>query len=463
MTESYRTAYAAQHEPATARLSELRAQGMSRFNAQGFPAPRDEEWRFTPITPLIRSEFAPAGAPGEPLTREQVTRLTFGHPEWPVLVFVNGRLAPELSTVPALPAGTMTTSLAEALVRWPALVEPHLARQVGPDATPFTALNAAFIQDGAFVRIPAGVQLETPIQICFLTSADAGRVMTHPRNLIVVEAGARAALIESYHSVEDGRRQSKTVEGGKGEGEGTAFDHLRPSSTAFDPYFTNAVTEVVLGEGAWLEHARIQRESESAYHIAFSHVLQARESHYRSFALSMGAAISRHNLHTRLDAPETEALLYGLSIGRGEQIVDSHTAIYHDQPDCRSWEVYKAILDGKSRGVFNGKVFVKPEAQKTDAKQTNRTLLLSEEARIDTKPQLEIFADDVKCTHGAAVGYLDELPLFYFRSRGVPAEKARRLLTYAFAAEVLDEVHVDPVRRELVRLVRERLGVVEPL
>jgi Fe-S cluster assembly protein SufD len=333
---------------------------------------------------------------------------------------------------------------------------------VGPEATPFTALNAAFIQDGAFVRIAAGVQLESPIQICFLTSADAGRVMIHPRNLVVVEAGARAALIESYHAVEGGRRQSKTVEDGKAEG-GTAFDRFRPSSTAFDPYFTNAVTEVVLGEGSWLEHARIQRESESAYHIAFSHVLQARESHYRSFALSMGAAISRHNLHTRLDAPDTEALLYGLSIGRGEQIMDNHTAIYHDQPDCRSWEVYKAILDQKSRGVFNGKVFVKPEAQKTDAKQTNRTLLLSEEARIDTKPQLEIFADDVKCTHGAAVGYLDELPLFYFRSRGVPAEKARRFLTYAFAAEVLDEVHVEPVRLELVRLVRERLGVVEPV
>jgi Fe-S cluster assembly protein SufD len=220
---------------------------------------------------------------------------------------------------------------------------------------------------------------------------------------------------------------------------------------------------VVLGKSAWLEHSRIQREHESAYHIAFTHVHQLRESHYRSFSLAMGAAISRHNLHTRLDAPETEALLYGLSIGHGEQLIDHHTAIYHDQPNCRSWEVYKAILDGKSRGVFNGKVFVKPEAQKTDAKQTNRTLLLSDEARIDTKPQLEIFADDVKCTHGAAVGYLDDLPLFYFRSRGVPADQAKRLLTYAFAAEVLDEVHVEPVRLELDRLVRERLGVSEPV
>jgi Fe-S cluster assembly protein SufD len=264
-----------------------------------------------------------------------------------------------------------------------------------------------------------------------VTTADQSERVTHPRNLIVVEAGARASVIESYHAT-----------GGSAP-----------------VYLTNAVTEVVLGESAWLEHSRIQRESERAYHIAFSHVHQARASHYRSFSLSMGGAISRHNLHTRLGAPDTEALLYGLSIADGTQIADSHTAIYHDEPNCRSWEVYKSILDGESRGVFNGKVFVTPEAQKTDAKQTNRTLLLSERARVDTKPQLEIFADDVKCTHGATVGYLDDLPLFYFRSRGIPEESARELLTYAFAAEVLDEIQLAPVRLALEAIVRERLGV----
>ncbi|HEX9895613.1 MAG TPA: Fe-S cluster assembly protein SufD [Gemmatimonadales bacterium] len=441
MTEAYRTAFAAQTEAATPRVGALRAEGIMRFTAQGFPPTRHEEWRFTPITPLTRGVFAPAGAPLVPLTRAQVSQFRFGHPEWPVLVFVNGRFAPELSTLAALPDGSVTGSLAEALARWPALVEPHLARQVGPDATPFTALNAAFIQDGAFIRIRAGAELQDPIQICFVTTEDAAGSMTHPRNLILVEPGARAAVIESYHGPSS-----------------TLLDPPRPPSTV---YFTNAVTEVVLGENAWFEHVRIQRESGTAYHIAFSQVQQAEGSHYRSFTLAMGAAISRHNLHTRLNAPNTEALLYGLTIAQGEELVDNHTAIYHDQPDCRSWEVYKAILDDKSRAVFNGKVFVQPEAQKTDAKQTNRTLLLSDEARVDTKPQLEIFADDVKCTHGAAVGYLDELPLFYFRSRGVPEEQARRLLTYAFAAEVLDEVHVEPVRLELDRLVRERLGVTE--
>jgi Fe-S cluster assembly protein SufD len=224
-------------------------------------------------------------------------------------------------------------------------------------------------------------------------------------------------------------------------------------------YLTNAVTEVVLGENAWMEHPRLQREGEAAYHIAYSHVRQGRDSHYRSFTLSMGAAISRHNLHTRLDAPNTEALLYGLTIAHRDQLVDNHTAIDHVQPDCRSWEVYKAILDDRAHGVFNGKVYVTPEAQKTDAKQTNRALLLSDTARIDTKPQLEIFADDVKCTHGATIGYLDELPLFYFRSRGIPADQSKQLLTYAFAAEVMDEVKVEPVRMELDRLVRQRLGV----
>ena len=412
-------------------LPPLRLAGMSRFEREGFPVARDEEWRFTPITPIARGVFQPATSPAIPFPRAEAEALAYGPGSWPQLVFVNGRFAPEISNTPALPPGVVVLSLAEALARRPELVEPHLGRHVTVDATPFTALNAAFIQDGAFVLVPEGLELGTPIELCFVTTADQHERVTHPRNLIVIGERARAAVIESYHGIGN----SEPV------------------------YLTNAVTEVVLGAHAWLEHSRIQRESETAYHIAFSHVHQSEESHYRSFSLAMGSAISRHNLHTRLGAPETEALLYGLSIAEGKQLADHHTAIFHDEPNCRSWEVYKAILDGESRGVFNGKVFVTPEAQKTDAKQTNRTLLLSEKARVDTKPQLEIFADDVKCTHGATVGYLDDLPLFYFRSRGVPEERAKRLLTYAFAAEVLDEVHVTEVRHALDAIVRERLGV----
>jgi Fe-S cluster assembly protein SufD len=431
--DAYRSAFTAQTDGGFPPwLVPLREAGMHRFVQGGFPSARDEEWRFTPLAPLTRAAFAPATAPGEPVTGSELARFTFGHPEWPALVFVNGRFAPELSTVPGLGVGVITTSLAQALRQHPGLVEPHLGRHAEPGATPFTALNAAFIQDGAFVRIPAGYQARDPILLVFVTSGDQDGRVAHPRSLLVVEPGARVSLVESYLGLREGAR-----------------------------YFTNAVTEVVVGDGAWVEHTRIQRESEAAFHMAFSHVHQGQGSHYRSFTLAMGGALSRHNLRTRLGAPETEALLYGLAIARGDQLVDNHTAIHHDQPACRSWEVYKQILGDRSRGVFNGKVFVKPEAQKTDAKQTNRTLLLSDQARIDTKPQLEIFADDVKCTHGAAVGYLDELPLFYARSRGIPAERARQLLTYAFAAEVLGEVAMEAVRDELDRVVRARLAIRE--
>jgi len=227
--------------------------------------------------------------------------------------------------------------------------------------------------------------------------------------------------------------------------------------SADSSYWTNPVTEVSLGGNAWLEHTRIQREGERAYHTGLTHVDQQRDSHYRSFSLAMGGAIARHNLHARLNDENVETLLYGLYLARREQLVDNHTVIYHDHPNCRSWEVYKGVLDGRSRAVFNGKVFVKPEAQKTDAKQTNRNLLLSDGARVDTKPQLEIFADDVKCTHGATVGQLDDIALFYSRSRGIPSAEAQRLLTYAFAAEVIAEVSLEPVRNELERLLRERL------
>ena len=225
-------------------------------------------------------------------------------------------------------------------------------------------------------------------------------------------------------------------------------------------YWTNPVTRGLGGRaGSWLEHTRIQRESERAYHVGLTHVDQQRDSHYRSFSMAMGGALARHNLHVRLNDENIETLMYGLYLTRGEQVVDNHTAIYHDQPNCRSWEVYKGVLDGRSRAVFNGKVFVQPEAQKTDAKQTNRNLLLSDVAKVDTKPQLEIFADDVKCTHGATVGRLDDVALFYARSRGhTPRRAAERLLTYAFAAEVIEEVALEPVRLELDRLVLERLG-----
>jgi len=411
-------------------LPGVRRAAIERFAAVGFPTSRDEEWRFTPVAPIARAEFRPA-LPGT-VTREALAPFLFGHAEWPQLVFVNGKYAPELSVVPPLPFGVKLGNLASALRRDGALLERHLTRHARPETTPFAALNTAFMRDGALVYVPPGTVLDDPIHLLFVTSPDAGGSVAYPRNLVIVERGARASVVESYVTLAEGAS-----------------------------YFTNAVTEVVSGEDAWTEHTRIQRESERAYHMGFTHVDQARGSHYRSFTLAMGGAIARHNLHVRLNAPGIETLMYGLYLARGEQVVDNHTAIYHDQPNCNSWEVYKGVLSDRARAVFNGKVFVKPEAQKTDAKQTNRNLLLSPTAKVDTKPQLEIFADDVKCTHGATVGFLDPLSLFYLRSRGIPPETAQRVLTYAFAAEVVDEVALAPVREELTRLVLGRLGYTE--
>jgi Fe-S cluster assembly protein SufD len=415
----------AERVSAPAWLAALRAKGAERFAATGYPTSKDEDWRFTPVAPIARAEFAPS-APST-VTAAALAPFIFGQAEWPRLVFVNGRYDASLSTTGSLPAGMTVSSLAEALASDPSL-EQHLGRHVAVDVTPFVAENTAAFADGAVVQVAPNADLGLPVHLVYVTAPGTAGA-SHTRNLIVIGQSARAALIESYVTLGDA-----------------------------DTYLTNVVSEVVVGANAWVEHVRIQRESEKAYHVGLTHVEQARDSHYRNFTFAMGGAISRHDLHVRLNAANVEALMYGLYLGRDEQLVDNHTTIFHDHPDCRSWEVYKGVLDGKSHGVFNGKIFVTPEAQKTDAKQTNRALLLSDTATIDTKPQLEIFADDVKCTHGATVGNLDTLMEFYFRSRGIPAEAARRHLVYAFCAEVIAEVALEPVRTELERLVLDRIN-----
>jgi Fe-S cluster assembly protein SufD len=409
-------------------LEPIRRAAMDRFARTGFPSAREEEWRFTPVTPIVQTSWRMAAGGSEDVARDQLASFVFGHEEWCTLVFVNGDYAPGLSFPGNLPSGVVATSLAEALRNGSDLVQRHLSRYARVDDSPFTALNTAFFRDGGFIHIPAGVDLPLPINLVFVTTGEATGGVSHPRNLLVVERNARASVVESYVTLAPGAR-----------------------------YWTNPVTEVWTGANSWVEHTRIQRESEAAYHVATTQAEVSRDSHYRSFSMAMGAALARHNLNARLADQYSEALLYGLYITHGEQLVDNHTVLYHDHPNCHSWEVYKGILDGRSRAVFNGKVMVRAEAQKTDAKQTNRNLVLSDFAKVDTKPQLEIFADDVKCTHGATVGQLDELALFYAQSRGVPADEARRMLTYAFAAEVINEVALEPVRRELNRLLLERL------
>jgi Fe-S cluster assembly protein SufD len=413
-----------------AELVARRREAFDRFVARGFPTTKDEDWRFTPVAPIARGEWKLDGwTAGRLVTAAQLEPFRFGQPDWCTLVFVDGQFRAELSHRPELPAGVRVEPFAEALARDPDFIQRSFARVAEPDSTPFSALNAALAHDGAVIRVAAGTDLAEPVHLLHVTTPEAAGAALQTRTILAVEQGARAQFVESFAALGDAAS------------------------------FTNAVTEVTVGENAWVEHSRIQRESESAYHIGLTEIAQARDSHYRSFTLSMGGALARHDLRARLDDENVECLLYGLYLGRGDQLVDNHTVIRHEHPNCRSWEVYKGILDDRSHAVFNGKVFVTPEAQKTDAKQTNRNLLLSDSARVDTKPQLEIFADDVKCTHGATVGRLDEIAFFYMQSRGIPRDVAQQLLIYAFAAEVVAEVASLPVREALDRLVHQRLGI----
>ena len=413
-----------------AALLARRREGFERFAAAGYPSTRDEDWRFTPIAPITRAQWRTDGpAHGSIVTAADLEPFRFGETGWATLVFVDGVFRAELSHRPMLPPGVTVESFAEALARDPGFIEQSFARIATPDSTAFSALNAALAHDGAIIRVAAGTEVAEPIHVLHVATAGAEGATLQTRTLLRVEQQARAQFVESFVSL----------------GNATSF--------------TNAVTEVSVADAAWVEHTRIQRESGAAYHVGLTQVEQGRDSHYRSFTLSLGGAIARHDLRTRLGAENVECLLYGLYLGRDDQLVDNHTAIRHEYPNCRSWEVYKGILDDRSHAVFNGKVFVTPEAQKTDAKQTNRNLLLSETARVDTKPQLEIFADDVKCTHGATVGRLDEIAFFYMQSRGIPRALAQQLLIYAFAAEVVDEVASRPVRDALDRLIHDRLEI----
>ena len=407
-------------------LAQHRKCALERFEALGFPTTKNEDWHFTSVAPIAEAAFPPRVTPGGEVKVEDLAPYTFGHLEWPAIVFVNGRFAPGLSTLDELPAGVRVYDLASAWQKGDALVEKHLTKYAGYELHAFTALNTAFLFDGAVVHIAKDVQADRPIHLLFVSDALAAKGTSSPHNLIIAEHHSKATVIESYVAL----------------GEAS--------------YFTNTVSEVLLEDGADLTHLRIQRESSRAFHVGTVEVEQERDSHYQSFSFATGASLSRINIYTKLDGEGSGATLNGLYMIDDHQHCDHQTFMEHAKPNCFSRELYKGVLDDSSHGVFNGKVYVDPDAQKTDGKQTNNVLLLSERAQIDTKPQLEIFADDVKCTHGATVGRIDETARFYMQSRGVGNELARRLLTYAFAAEVLETIELDGVRVELERLALER-------
>jgi Fe-S cluster assembly protein SufD len=413
---------------APAWLRALRERGLERFAARGFPTTHEEEWRFTSVEPIVATPFALAGTGvSEPAPEVAAAQLLPGT-DGSRLVFVNGRFAPGLSATQRLPAGVTATSLAEAVARDLGPVSDHLGGSGLDGLGPFAALNTAFLADGAFVHVAAGTEMAQPLQLLFLATAEGAPVVAHPRTLIVAERSASIAVVEAYAGPEDAR------------------------------YWTNAVTEVVAGDGAQVEVGRVQREGRAAYHVATTHTRQGRDSTVRVHTVVLGGALTRHDLTAVLDGEGATCLLNGLYLMSGTQHVDHHTVIDHARPHAESHEYFNGVLDGRAHGVFNGRIVVRPGAQRTDSKQTNSNLLLSEEARADSQPQLEIYADDVKCTHGATLGPIDERALFYLESRGLDRATARGMLTYGFGAEVLDRMTVPGLRAYLDGLVRGFLG-----
>ena len=400
-------------------VRKLRQEAFARFVEMNFPTMKDEEWKYTSVAPIVKLPFRLASKFPSGFSKADIEAHLFGKSDWQRLVFVNGIFSQDLSSVSGLPKGVLVKNLEAALKENTGLVEAHLGKYAELGANIFTALGTAFLEEGAFVYLPAGTVLERPIHLLFVSTAEKEVTVAHPRILVVAEAGSRGAVIENY---------------------------LGKSN---QPYFTNVVTEIVVGENASLEHYKLQREDGHGFHIAATEVYQKRASHYSGFTLDAGAQLGRNTHRVVLDGEEVECHLNGLYIASGKQHIDNHTAIDHRQPNGKSFEVYKGIVDGRARAVYNGKVFVRQAAQKTDSKQTNRNLLLSDLARVDTKPQLEIFADDVKCTHGATVGQLDETAIFYLTARGISRANAQRLLTFGFANDVINRIKLEPMRAEL--------------
>ncbi len=405
-------------------LLPVRQEAMDRFAALGFPTTRDEDWRFTNLSPIAQTAFRPADVTACKVDVGALEPFAFAGLTAPRVVLVNGRYAPALSALAGLPKGVRVQSLAQAMTADRALLEGHLARYADFQQDTFSALNTALMEDGAFIQIPRGRVVEQPIHVLYVSAPGAEPMATHPRTLIVAGENSQASVVEDYVSLGDGIS------------------------------FSNGLTEMVVGDGSVLDHYLIERESLQAYSVCTLRSQQGRSSNLTSHTLLLGGALVRRNIHPILAGEGGECLINGLFMAKGRQHMDNFMWVEHLSPRCNSRQFYKGVLDDQARGVFHGRIVVHKDAQKTDAKQTNMNLLLSEEAQIDTKPQLEIYADDVKCTHGATVGQIDDDAIFYLRARGIPEASAKALLLFAFAGEVLQRMKVEPVRRHLEELVR---------
>jgi Fe-S cluster assembly protein SufD len=431
---TFRRAFLSFQERQSAKpwLVRLRENAFTHFEEQGFPTVRDEEWKYTNVAPLTKISFEPSlSKQAAPVAVDQLRKFVHPESEKSQLVLVNGVLSPELSDLSNVPSDVVAIDLSAAIEHenYGEIVREHIGRNADYVRNAFTALNTAFIgSSGVFIYIPRNVRVQVPLHVLFISAGAEPNSVTFPRVLVVAEESSGATIIESYGRARDAQ------------------------------YFTNAVIEVVLKSNSRIEHYKVQRESKDAFHVANTAVTLARSSSFDTTNITLGGQLSRHDISVVMDDEGAECWVDGLYIVGSGQHTDTHSVIDHRKPHCSSHQLYKGILDGKSRAVFNGKIFVRHDAQKTDAMQTNKNLLLSNEARVDTKPQLEILADDVKCAHGAAVGQIDEDELFYLETRGIHPDLARNLLTYGFAEEVIGKIRIDSIRSQLDGAVLNRLN-----
>lgn len=415
-------------------IHQLRKKAIQTFLKTGYPSTKNEEWKYTDISAVAELDFKPAQPVStDQINRDDIQKFLFEGLQNSTLVFINGHFRADLSGLKDIPASIKVMSLQQALEQNDHLLEQNIAQHFSDRDESFVSLNTAFMQDGTYIHIPDAVVVEQPLHLLYLSLPGEEPPVSFPRNLIIAGASSQVRIVESYTALKEGE------------------------------YFTNSVSEIILEKNAHLERYRIQDENLQAFHISNSQISQQRDSRFTDLNLNFGSHLVRNNITATFDDQNGNCVLNGLYVGGSEQLIDNHTNINHAKPHCESHELYKGILDDKARGIFNGKIFVRKDAQKTNAIQANNCILLSDSASIDTKPQLEIFADDVKCTHGATIGQLNEEAFFYMRARGIEKTKARNLLIYAFASEVLDQIEIDSVRDKVAGILAEKLHAVRPV
>ena len=407
-------------------IHQVRKDAIANFSNLNFPTTHDEEWRFTNIAPLLKHNFQPANA--IKLKQKQIKNFLLKKLSNNLIVFVNGHFAPELSKLKTLPEGITAGSISYEIKSGSKIIDKHLGKYAGYKTQIFTALSTAFTQDGAFIHVADNKIIEEPISILYITSAGEEKVLSQPRNLFVAGTNSQVTIIERYVSLDEG------------------------------VYFTNVVSEIVAGENSFINHVKIQEESSKAFHVSRTEIDQEKNSNFVAYSISLGGEISRYDVNSKFNDEGSECTLNGMYLLTGHQLYDTHSLIDHAKPHCTSHEHYKGILDDTSRGVFNGKVIVRKDAQKTNAFQENNNIILSDGALVNTKPQLEIFADDVKCSHGATIGQLDQDSLFYLKTRGIGEEKARDILIHAFASDVIKSIKVEPVKNYLEEILSGRFN-----